>query len=89
MPDNTRTPAKGRPTAIPNSKLTSNAVDFIWYSGGGSDASKQVTYTATINGRPFTAKANFDVKRPTASLTSVGGMTKVDNTVPELCRYPA
>lgn len=80
LPDSGRTPVIGRPAPIPSNKLTSNQVDFIWHSGGGSDASKMVQYTATVNGISATANAQFDVKRPTSTISSVGGNTKVDNT---------
>lgn len=84
MPDYSFTPVIGRPAAIPNNELTSARVDFIWYSGGGNEASKQVVYTVTISNVSYTVAANFDVKRPTASLTSMGGTTKVDNGAPKL-----
>lgn len=82
--DNSRTPAIGRPASIPSSKLTSNQVDFIWHNGGSNDIRKQVQYTVTVNGISSTATAVFDVQRPTAALSSVGGTTKVDNSTPNL-----
>ena len=79
-PDNSRTPAMGRPAAIPNTKLTSGSVDFIWYDGGN----KEVQYQATVNGVSVNATATFNVQRPTSVLTAVGGNTKVDNNQPQL-----
>jgi hypothetical protein len=72
-----RTPTSGK--TLPVEALTTNAVNFIWYDGEFNGLRKEVSYSATVNGVTGVSKAIFDVKKPTTSVTSVGGTTKVNN----------
>ena len=60
----------------PLTNLTNSAIDFYWVSGGDG---RQVQYSVSVNGQPFTARATFNVKRPTASVTSTTGIVEVSS----------
>jgi hypothetical protein len=77
-----RTPTTAR--VVPVVGLNTSSTNFAWYSGGGTDSSKSVKYTVTINGMQFEGLASFNVKRPSTSMTANGGTTKVDNVNPFL-----
>lgn len=67
----------------PLTNLTNNTVNFYWVDGGDG---RQVIYSGTANGRAFTRKATFNVKRPTAQITTSTGLVNVDNLALKL-RY--
>ena len=55
-------------TVTPLSGLSgSNMVGYYWVDGGDG---RDVTYTATVGGQQFAVKTTFNVKRPTASITT-------------------
>jgi len=56
--------------------LTASSVSFCWVDGGDG---RQVQYTATIGGQPYSANATFNVKRPTAQVTSTTGTVAVSS----------
>lgn len=57
---------------IPADGLNTSNVNFVWVNGGGVSledfVSKEVSYTATIDGQPLTGKFIFNVKRPVVAL---------------------
>jgi hypothetical protein len=68
---------KGEVTALSNP--TSSTIDFYWVDGGDG---RQVQYSVTINGQPFSGKATFNVKRPTAQITTSTGTIQISAAWP-------
>jgi hypothetical protein len=56
------------------SSLTSSSISYAWVDGADG---RQVTLAVTISGTPFTKTATFNVKRPTASITTSTGSVVV------------
>ena len=48
--------------------LNGSTIKYYWVDGGEG---LQVKHTVTINNRPYTGKATFNVKRPTVTVTSM------------------
>ncbi|HEX5733474.1 MAG TPA: hypothetical protein VF131_11630 [Blastocatellia bacterium] len=72
---NDSSPTSATVTQLTN--LTSSSVDFYWVDGGEG---RQVQYSVSVNGQPFTARATFNVKRPTATLTTTSGANVAVNS---------
>lgn len=54
-------------TDLTGQDLNQSSVQFYWIDGGDGI---QVSYTAAINGTPYTASATFNVKEPTVDVTT-------------------
>ena len=65
--DYTQTLAQGEVDELEASDLNGSQVEFYWIA---CEASAEVKYTATFNGVECSATVSFEVKRPTATLTS-------------------
>jgi hypothetical protein len=52
-------------------------IKYYWVDGGDGLI---VEHTVTINQRPYTARARFNVKRPTAAVTTVTDRPRITNT---------
>jgi hypothetical protein len=61
-------------TLTPLSNLAGSSVDFYWVDGGDG---RQVQYSITIDGIPLGSAATFNVKRPTATVTTSTGTIAV------------
>lgn len=80
-PAASRTPDKGE--TVDPTDLNTNATDFIWYKASSGTSYKEVKHEATVRGATNEATANFNVKKPTATLTSNGGTSKINNSTSE------
>ncbi|MCL5104625.1 MAG: hypothetical protein M1133_11020, partial [Armatimonadetes bacterium] len=56
--------------ALEGAELQNSSVSYYWVDGGDG---REVTYTATVGGTQCSGKTTFNVKRPTASVTSTTG----------------
>lgn len=72
----TASAAKGEVTALTSSALSSASIIFYWVDGADG---RQVQFSCKVNGKPVTAVATFNVKRPTAMVTSVTGQVEVSS----------
>lgn len=71
---NSTSPTSAIVTELTSQNLTQPTIDFYWLDGADS---RQVQYSVTINNRPYTGKATFNVKRPTASITTTTGTVDI------------
>lgn len=58
----------------PLTNLNTASISYYWVDGGDG---RQVTYTATVRGKPYTGRATFNVKRPTVNVTTSTGTVRV------------
>jgi hypothetical protein len=61
-------------TNLSSSDLQQSSVAFYWVDGGSG---REVTYTVTVNGQIYSGKTTFNVKRPTATLTTTTGSVTI------------
>ncbi len=59
---------------IPLGDLTQDSVDFYWKDGGDG---RRVIFNVTIAGQDLECAATFDVKRPTATMSTVTGTVTI------------
>lgn len=57
-------------SVTPLSSLSGTSVNYYWVDGGDG---RQVTFSFTVEGKSFSAMTTFNVKRPTASITTSEG----------------
>lgn len=58
----------------PLTNLNTASISYYWVDGGDG---RQVTYTATVRGKPYTGRSTFNVKRPTVNVTTSTGTVRV------------
>ncbi|MGI9069599.1 MAG: hypothetical protein ACR2HX_24735 [Pyrinomonadaceae bacterium] len=75
-------PTSGGVTEV--SGLTTSAVDFYWVDGGDG---RQVQHSVTVGGINLTKTATFNVKRPTAAVTTSTGTIAVDSAWNDLTMH--
>lgn len=71
-PPQCQNPTSGVVTQL--SDLTTSTMDYYWVDGGDG---RQVQYTIAINSQTVTGTSTFNVKRPTASVTTSTGSVQV------------
>jgi len=71
--DCTASSASATVTNLTANDLQQSTVSLYWVDGGNG---RVVTYTVTVNGQQYSANTTFNVKRPTATLTTA--TSKVD-----------
>lgn len=65
---------------LTNTDLGQTAIIFYWVDGGEG---RQVQYSVSVNGQSFTARATFNVKRPTSQITTSTGSIAVRAEAPD------
>ena len=68
-------------TNLSPSDLRQSSIAFYWVNGGDG---REVSYTVTVNGQIYSAKTTFNVKRPTAALTTTTGSVTISDAWGEL-----
>ncbi len=63
-------------TNLSSSDLQQSSIAFYWVDGGNG---REVTYTVTVNEQIYSAKTTFNVKRPTATLTTTTGSVTISD----------
>jgi hypothetical protein len=62
---------------IPLTSLSNSSVQHYWVDGGDN---RQVQYTVTVRGREYSRAVTFNVKRPTAQVSSPTGSVQLTTT---------
>lgn len=63
-------------TVTPLSNLNTSSISFYWVDGASG---RQVTLSCKVNGTPFTKTVKFNVKRPTAQVTTATGAVNISS----------
>jgi hypothetical protein len=63
-------------TDLTSNDLSQNYLTYYWVDGADN---REVRYTVTINDRPYTARAKFNVKRPTSTMSATTATVTLGN----------